>query len=83
MTRHAPSVLTLSVLPATALRVENGANMGDALSVADDLMLDDVYQLQFAATPAPLLLVPQDHGHFSISQDSPQGTPGAMLALAE
>lgn len=81
MPRNAPSVLTLSVLPATALRVEHGANFGDTLSVADDLLLDDVYALAFDAAPAPLMLVPQDHGHFKISQDSPQGAAGAMLAL--
>ena len=41
MPNSAHSVFTLPVLPADALRVEHGANMGDALSVADDLILDD------------------------------------------
>jgi hypothetical protein len=41
------AVQTLTVYKAASLRVVNGANLGDSLSFADELMLDDVYRLLF------------------------------------
>ena len=49
---HSTASFSVSVYPAQALRVCNGANFGDALSVAGDLMPDDVYAL---SSPAALL----------------------------
>ncbi|MEZ5674815.1 MAG: hypothetical protein R3D81_06125 [Thalassovita sp.] len=56
------SIFTLPVLPAAALHVEHGANMGDALSIADDLILDDTYVLMPDHTPRRLSLIPQSQG---------------------
>lgn len=81
MPNSAHSVFTLPVLSADALRVEHGANMGDALSVADDLILDDTYILVPDSPPKRLSLLPHDQGHFRISKDSPIGTPGRMVCL--
>lgn len=81
MPNSAHSVFTLPVLPADALRVEHGANMGDALSIADDLMLDDSYVLTPDSAPQRLSLLTQDQGHFRISRDSTTGTPGRTVCL--
>ena len=39
------STQSIAVFPSRALSVVDGANLGDALSFADDLMLDDIYGL--------------------------------------
>jgi hypothetical protein len=79
------SIFTLPVLPATALRVEHGANMGDALSIAEDLILDDTYLLMGGAHPQRISLIPQEQdqnrGLFRISQTSETGEPGRQVCL--
>ena len=80
------SIFTLPVLPAAALHVEHGANMGDALSIADDLILDDTYVLMPDHTPRRLSLIPQPQGAqaqgaFQISQSSETGEPGRQVCL--
>ncbi|MDF1802838.1 Hint domain-containing protein [Thalassovita sp.] len=75
------SVFALPVLPASQLRVVHGANMGDALSVADDLMLDDTYGLVADSALTRLSLLPQDDGVFQVARKSEAGTLGAMICL--
>lgn len=80
MSKPSRTTLSLNVLPAARLRVEHGANLGDALSVADDLVPDDTYGL----SDGPMLslsLIPDGAGQFRIAQDSATGTPGAALVL--
>jgi len=42
---------SLQVYPAPMMPVSGGANFGDNLSFAADLMLDDYYQLAAGAAP--------------------------------
>lgn len=44
------------VYPSFALKVTSGANFGDDLSFADELILDDVYQINKGAAPQVLSL---------------------------
>ena len=56
--------LSLSALHAAHFRVVRGANEGDALSHAAELMLDDVYVLQPRTLPHLLTLRCRADGHF-------------------
>lgn len=60
--------------------VVSGANMGDTLSFAGDLTLDDVYTLSDVA-PERLSLVPLAQRHFVITADSACGTPDCDVFL--
>ena len=75
------AIQSIPVYPAEQFRVEIGANMGDALGVLDDLMLDDIYQLDPRARPRRLGLASNPGGAFYIAKDSELGTPGARLHL--
>lgn len=55
--------------------------MGDIISCANELILDDVYALDFGAEPARLSLVARDDASFSIGHDTAIGTPGAVVHL--
>lgn len=81
MPQPSRSTFALPVLPAEALHVDHGANMGDTLSISEELMLDDSYALSPDAAYKRLSLIPQDLGFFLIGQDSEIGTPGAILCL--
>ncbi|WIY25419.1 Hint domain-containing protein [Parasedimentitalea psychrophila] len=72
------SVLAYS---AAEFSVHVGANMGDTLSVLDDLMLDDTYQLQQGANPQRLALLAQPNGELKIGKVTELGTPSAALHL--
>lgn len=77
---HAP-VQTLPVFRATDFCVTDGANLGDALSFADELMLDDIYTLHEGA-PQTLLAISQSDGTgFVIAAGSDIGTVGDPLHL--
>lgn len=69
----------LPVYRAESLRVTDGANLGDTLSYADELVPDDVYELGYAAELHSLSVQVGDTEHYSISPDSPVGQPGAPL----
>ncbi|KAA0914767.1 Hint domain-containing protein [Aquicoccus porphyridii] len=71
----------LPVYPSAMLRVTNGANMGDGLGFADELVPEDSYELAPGAAPARLALHTADNGHFTIAEDSPLGRPGATVVL--
>jgi Hint domain len=74
------STQTLPVYRAAALRVTEGVARGDAMGIADDLVLDDVYQLQPAARRDRLTLSVGDDG-LSIDAASGLGRPGAPVFL--
>ena len=77
---HSTASFSVSVYPAQALRVCNGANFGDALSVAGDLMPDDIYALSSPAALLRLSLTADAaDGALSISADTGTGQPGAAL----
>ena len=69
----------LPVYRAESLRVTDGANLGDTLSYADELVPDDVYELGYAAELHSLSIQVADAGHYRISPGSAQGRPGAAL----
>ena len=77
---HSPAQ-SLPVYRADAFRVSHGANLGDALSVMDDLMLDDVYMLDGSAVTQPLTLHATDASHLTVADTSGLGTPGAAIHL--
>ncbi|MFZ5963804.1 Hint domain-containing protein [Thalassococcus sp. BH17M4-6] len=72
---------SIGVFRADHLRVFSGANLGDGMAVAEDLMLDDIYRLSPVASLVPLSLVPRPQPPFRIGADSEVGTPGADLYL--
>ena len=72
---------SLPVYPGDAFVVSDGANLGDALAFGDDLMLDDVYTLSYAATPARLTIRISQAGRMSVAGNSAVGTPGADIHL--
>lgn len=71
----------LQVYPAPMLPVSQGANLGDDLSFASDLVLDDSYQLSPRARPMRLSLHALENGHFQIAADSATGVKGATVVL--
>ncbi|MCV2893919.1 Hint domain-containing protein [Lentibacter sp. XHP0401] len=75
-TAHALQVYTAPMLP-----VSNGANFGDNLSFAADLMLDDSYHLAPEAAPLRLGLHALENGHFRIATDTQTGREGATVVL--
>ena len=83
MTQTASSrpVQSLPVYRGEHLRVVNGANLGDPLSFAADLMLDDVYRLSPLAATVQLEAETSARPPFRIAAGSETGTPGAALHL--
>lgn len=71
---------SLPVLPGAALRVHSGANLGDPVSFAGDLALDDLYRLSPNHTVARLALHSSQTG-FTISAESETGRAGAAALL--
>ncbi|MCF3593861.1 Hint domain-containing protein [Rhodobacteraceae bacterium LMO-12] len=71
----------LPVYTSAMLSVVNGANLGDPLSHADDLQLEDSYALRHAAEPVRLAVMAGENGHFVIAQGTATGTPGATVVL--
>ncbi len=71
----------LPVFRAQDFHVINGANEGDALSFANELMLDDVYELRNGAHPAALAFAPNEDGSFHVADVSSIGRPFATLYL--
>ncbi|WP_101068298.1 Hint domain-containing protein [Roseovarius salinarum] len=66
---------------ADDLTVTDGANLGDALSFADELDLGDTYQLHPNARRERLALLPCEDGHFTLDSDTAQGAPGAAVRV--
>lgn len=79
-THHAPAQ-TLPVSRATDFCVTDGANLGDALSFADELMLDDTYTLANDAVQSLLTMSQTDDTSFVIADGSNTGKSGNRLHL--
>ncbi|WP_085835887.1 Hint domain-containing protein [Aquimixticola soesokkakensis] len=78
---HLPTQ-SLPVYRAGAFRVTNGVNLGDPISDASELSLDDVYGMATDALALPLTvnLSDVDNG-LTIAPSSEVGTPGAQIHL--
>lgn len=74
-------VQTLPVFCARDITVVSGANLGDAISFADELDLDDVYELGSRAQHVRLSVQPGRAGVLAIAQGSPLGVPGHHVHL--
>lgn len=72
---------TLPVYRAADLCVVRGANEGDGLSFASDLVLDDTYTLDARAEQVLLSLSRGDTGQLSIGQNSTAGHPQNTVHL--
>ncbi len=72
----------LTVLPATALVVTEGVARGEAMGIADDLVMDDIYQLDPEAARATLVLVVGDDPRvFAVAEGSATGQAGNLLVI--
>ncbi|MDA7426660.1 Hint domain-containing protein [Thalassococcus lentus] len=74
-------IQSLSVYRAEMLRVINGANLGDALSFADEVIEDDVYRLSPLAATSQLTVIASAQSPFEVAADSELGAPGAQVHL--
>lgn len=82
MTSQRPAPLqSVPVYRAADFVASDGANMGDELSFASELLLDDVYELSFGSSPLRLSILTLAPGRFQIAPDSEIGTAGATLHL--
>ncbi|MEH6737193.1 MAG: Hint domain-containing protein [Sulfitobacter sp.] len=72
---------SVPVYVADQIHATDGANMGDKITFANELILDDVYELDYAAEPARLSLVARQDASFSIGHDTKIGEAGAVIHL--
>jgi hypothetical protein len=72
---------SLPVYTADSFVVTQGANQGDPLSHAAELMLDDVYGLTPAAVPERLSLHATRDAHLTVAASSALGTAGAAIHI--
>ncbi|WP_439149685.1 Hint domain-containing protein [Sulfitobacter sp.] len=80
VSRSAPPQ-SVPVYRAAHFKATDGANMGDTLSFASELLLDDVYELMYLSDQHRLSILTPAPGHFKIAPDTEIGTPGATLHL--
>src|SRR6056297_274668 len=72
---------SIPVFRAVDFRVVNGANLGDPISFAAELDLDDTYELSKNARQHRLSVLSDDSATFTIAADTVLGHPGATLHL--
>jgi len=72
---------SIPVFRAVDFRVVNGANLGDPISFAAELDLDDTYELSKTARQYRLSVLNDDSGAFSVAGDTTLGRHGATLHL--
>jgi hypothetical protein len=72
---------SVPVYPAAQLIATDGANMGDAISFASELLLDDVYELTYGSTQQRLSMLVSAQNAFEIAPDTEVGNAGARLHL--
>lgn len=72
---------SLPVYRSNAFRVSTGANIGDGMSVCDDLVPADTYTLTPGATRERLSVHAHANGSFQIAANTETGEPGAALFL--
>ncbi|KIN64717.1 Hint 2 domain containing protein [Sulfitobacter noctilucicola] len=78
--RPAPAQ-SLPVYRAEDIQCTDGANMGDALTIASELLLDDIYEVPFGEDPQRLAVLPLDGTRFRVAEGTQIGTPQAVLHL--
>ncbi len=78
--RPAPAQ-SLPVYRAQDFTCTDGANMGDPLTIAADLILDDIYELPFGQDIQRLSVIPADQTRFRVAADSAVGQAQAILHL--
>ena len=78
--RTAPAQ-SVQVIRAANIRATDGANTGDTLSFASELMLDDIYKVSGGAETHRLSLIPTAKHTFRVAEDTSIGKPGAQLFL--
>lgn len=74
-------IQSLPVYRAEDVLVSQGANLGDALSHHDELVLDDVYTLVPDAVSQRLTMHTSDAIHLTVASDSALGAEGADIHL--
>ncbi|WP_299741957.1 Hint domain-containing protein [uncultured Tateyamaria sp.] len=77
---HTPAQ-SMSVFRAEDFVVSEGANLGDPLTYADDMLLDDIYALAASAQPMRLSTHAGDPAHLTVAEGSECGAPGAAIHL--
>lgn len=76
------AIQTISVYRSDDFPVSEGVAQGDGISFADDLVMDDVYQLWDRRDRVPLsLAIDETSGGFRVASDSPVGTPGNQVVI--
>lgn len=76
------SIQTLPVIRAEAFTVISGVAEGDALSFADELMLDDIYGLEPGTPRAQLVVALEGESRtFEVMAETQIGTPGNTVHL--
>ncbi|KIN72974.1 Hint domain-containing protein [Sulfitobacter guttiformis] len=75
------SSTSVPVYVSGQIRATDGANTGDVISFSSELILDDIYEMEFGAEPARLSLVARDDASFAIGHDTTIGIPGAVVHL--
>ncbi|MEB8386052.1 Hint domain-containing protein [Rhodobacteraceae bacterium KMM 6894] len=74
-------IQTLSVYRASAISVVNGANLGDGMSFAAELDLDDTYELHALSVLEGLSVTTARGGVLSVADDSQLGRAGHAVHL--
>lgn len=73
------TVQSVPVYPAEALSVVHGANLGDSLSFADELELDDTYELSTSAALQRLAMLGDAGGGLRVAEGTARGRAGNVL----
>ncbi|MEX0287461.1 MAG: Hint domain-containing protein [Paracoccaceae bacterium] len=83
MTRppHTAPAQNIPVFLAEDFCVTYGANMGDGLSFMSEVELDDIYELDSAATRHRLTFRAEEDGSYRVVDGTERGIPGAPLYL--
>ncbi|QIE44560.1 Hint domain-containing protein [Pseudohalocynthiibacter aestuariivivens] len=74
-------VQSIPVYPAEAISVVNGANLGDPLSFAAELDLDDTYELHLGGALERLSFSTDNAGVLTVAKGTRLGRPGNLLHL--
>ena len=74
-----PVVQSIPALPAQAITVVHGANLGDPLSFAAELELDDTYELRAGARPGRLSVATAGPDDLTVADCTMMGRPGNRL----
>lgn len=73
---------TVAIMRSDDFRITEGVAEGEGISFADELVMDDIYQLSAAATRVPLsLAMGEDPGGFIINASTAIGKPGNTVYL--